>query len=641
MSKTSEKETATSDPYASYIVNQLRLVDNESALALVWDFWTRGNNVMAGTYPELKNRTLSECLRQWQTRYNGYSTNNPDLMFLNFTRNVCISYIAKVASSGPKAHITAVNRTTNSPNKVLADILSDVNRQTLINENADAKYREIATSQCVKGTTIVYEGYKINEINDEEVQKFDALTGKYKTIKRKRIVFDDVYQEEVGVEDLVIVNPYQPDIQKQPAIMWRQFYDMEDYVEEFGNYSGYDKATMGTTFGDTLNQFYGNNSNNIQQRAYQVEVIRFYHKLKNRHIIIAGGHPIYDGPMPFKHRRYPFSKAVFEYPTNKFFWGIGLPEKIRGEQDTLNSTINMMDEKTRFSLKPFIISSDDDLSDQEDLDIGQIKKVSNVDKYVIKEMPGINAGEANYFNQVQTLLKELAGVYGGSNSFTKNGGKLDIRQIMLQEEEANATIAYSSTYLEDMEVERTKQRIYNIMQFYSIPRVNRYGGANGEKYTELIYKNVTVEAPDENSPSQTIFFQNSPTEEEKESTFDKMEQTESLAEEQGLNVKTKMVDASKFDDHTFDIKVQRNSSWMKNQAMEQQMRLEYAQYILNLVQQAMSVGQDMGIDLKKVFTYVNESFDVPTADFMMEQLQQPQAQPQVPQLPMQPMAQPI
>ena len=120
-----------------------------------------------------------------------------------------------------------------------------------------------------------------------------------------------------------------------------------------------------------------------------------------------------------------------------------------------------------------------------------------------------------------------------------------------------------------------------------------------------------------------------------------MPTTEMLAEDQGINVRTKMVDASKFDDHTFDIKVQRNSSWMKNQAMEQQMRLEYAQYILNLVQQAMSVGQDMGIDLKKVFTYVNESFDVPTADFMMEQLQQPQAQPQVPQLPMQPMAQPI
>lgn len=620
-----KEETEPTGSYSnSYIIRQMQLVSNESALALVWDFWVRGNSIMSNTYPELKDRTISDCLRAWQTRYNGFSTNNPDLMFLNFTRNVCINYISRVSSSGPKAHVTAVNSTTNTPNKLLAEVLSEVNKQTLINENADAKFRELVSSQCVKGTAIVYEGYKKSEIIDNELTKFDALTGKYKATKQKRVLFDDVYQEEVAVEDFIITSPYQPDVQKQPAVMWRQFYDLEDLLEEFGSYKDIEKVTVGACFGDTLTQFYGNNSTNLQTRAYQVEVIRFYHKLKNRHIIIAGGIPIYDGPMPFKHRKYPFSKAVFEYPTNKFFWGIGLPEKIRGEQDTLNSTINMMDEKTRYSLKPFILSSDDDLSDQEELDIMQIKKVSNIEKYTIKEMPGINAGESNYFNQIQVLLKELAGVYGGANSFTKNGGKLDIKQIMLQQEEANATIAFSSTYLEDMDVERTKQRLYNIMQFYAIPRVKRYGGSNGEKYSELVYKNITIEPESPEDPQKTIFFQNAPTEEEKNLTFDKMEQAEISAQEQGLNLKTSMVDTSKFDDHNFDVKVQRQSAWMKNQSMEQQMRLEYAQYILNLVQQSLSMGQDIGIDLKKVFKYVNESFDVPIAEFMTEQINQMQ-----------------
>ena len=163
-------------------------VENKDALSLVWDFWTRGNLIMQNAYPELKNRNLTTCLRLWQTRYNGYSTQNPDLMFLNFTRNVCVSYIAKVAASGPKTHIASTNKVSNSPNKVLAEILSCVNKVSLIKEGADAKYRENVTSQTVKGTVIVYEGYKLSMIEDEEVLKFNALTGKYKTQKTKRVL---------------------------------------------------------------------------------------------------------------------------------------------------------------------------------------------------------------------------------------------------------------------------------------------------------------------------------------------------------------------------------------------------------------------------------------------------------------------
>lgn len=607
----------------SYLESQLKLVKNADALSLVWDYWTRGNTVMSNTYVEFKNRSLSDCITSWQTRYNGFSPTNEDLIFLNFTRNMVIGYLSNVAINRPEIKITSINK-DGVINKALAEVMHDVNKATLINENGDRKFFNVAFASTVKGTGISYEGYKRCVLKDKEVIDFDPTTGDYKTEKQERVTFDDVYQEEVPVENLIIMDPYEPDIQKQPALIWRKLMDVEDFQEEFGHYDEIDQVQVGVQFGNAQTQFYGNNTNNIQLQQYQVEVLRFYHRVMNRHIIIAGGVPIYDGPLPFRHRLYPFSKVIFEPATTIFFWGIGMPDKVQGEQDSLNSNINMMDEKTLYSLKPFILSSDDDLSDQEEVQIGQIKKVTNIEKYKIHQMPGVNAGESNYFNQIQQIMKETAGVYGGASAFTKNGGKLDTRQVMLQQQEANARMSFSSSFLEDYEAERTKQRLFNIMQFYPVPRIEKYGGVNGKTFTRLIYKNVQVPAEINGQPgTKSIYFQNAPTPEEREMTYRKMERAEDVAAMTGDSVRAQMVDAAVFNDYSFDVKCTRNSSWMKNQALEQQVRLEYAQYILNFVMQASSLGTPLNVDLNKVLEYVNESFDVPFADFQSEAQQVP------------------
>jgi hypothetical protein len=619
----------------TYTEKQLNEVKEGDAHGVVWDFWTRANSVMGNTYPELKNRTLSDCIAQWQKRFNGYSPSNQNLMFLNFTRNMVIAYLSKVATTRPEIQITALNK-SGVPNKLLAEVIKDVNQATLVKENGDRKFFAIALSTVVKGTAITYEGYKRNCIIDEEVQDFDSETGEVVTKKQERVLFDDVYQEEVPVEDLMILDPYQPDIQLQPALLWRKLFSLEDFQEEFGQYENAKNVLPGIVFGAGNTEFYGNNQNSGLQRQYQIEVIRFYHRLMNRHVIIAGGQVIYDGVMPFKHRKYPFAKSIHEPVTSMFFWGVSLPDKVSAEQDSLNGMINMMDEKTLYSLKPFIMSSDDDLSDQEEIEIGRIMKVSDVNQYVIKEMPGVNAGESNYFSQLQAIMKETAGIYGGATAFTKNGGKLDIRQVMLQQQEANAQMTFSSTNLEDYEADRTNLRIKNIMQFYALPRIEQYGGRNGKQYKRLVYKNVTLNTEiDGEKGIKSVYFQNKPTEEEINQTLDKMERAETTAEQNGDKVKTFMIDVSHFDNHTLEIVATRNSSWMKNQALDQQMRAEYAQQLIGFATQAQQMGQPVNIDMQKLINYVQEAYDIPMGEFEQET---PERQPQgiVPEVTRQP-----
>lgn len=626
MKKETDTEPTPKGVNKSFINRRLDMIETDSPESLLWDFWVRGTSVMQNTYTELKNKTLSDCLNLWQTRFNGYSINNPDLMFINYSRDMVINYIGTIANNPPKVKIKSKNKVKNTPNKILGDILTDVNEATNQRDDVKGMFRDFALSVAVKGTGIMYEGYKRLEVEDEEIEDFDPSTGNFTTAKRSRIIFDDVYQEEIPVEDLLIMNPYVNSIHDQPAIIWRKMFDIESFVEEFGEYEGADEVLPGVTYGAGQSLYYGNNTNNIHMSTYQVEVLRFYHRLKNRHIICAGGKIIYDGPMPFKHRKYPFEKAIHKPSTTNFFWGMSLIEEVRGQQDTLNSVINMMDEKTQYSLKPFILTSDDDMSDQEEFNIGDIKKVSDVAKWVVKEMPGVNQAESNYFSQVQTLLKELAGVYGGADSFTKNGGKLDIRQIMLQEQQANKVITFSSTYLEEYEARRTKLRLYNILQFYSVPRVEKYSGIDGKIYKKLVYKNAQLNPKKEGDPIKSVYFQNAPTEEEKNQTFDAMEQAEDLSESQGIPLKTSLVDASMFDDHDFDIEVEKSSSWLRNDAMEQQKRLEYGQYIINAMQQAMALGQQLNIDINKVTEYIQESFDIPFYQFVMDNVMQQQVQ---------------
>lgn len=600
--------------------------EQESYSQVVKDL-IQGRTTISKSYNQFNGRSLYDCIDDWSKRWNGYLpipytlTEDRSNMFLNFTRNLVISYLSKVALQRPDIKIQAVNKKTNLQNLRFAEIIKDLNDYSNNAENADARFLESALECAVKGTVIKYEGYLRMEQENEIPDDFDTETGKMKTKKEKRVLFDNCYQEMVATEDFYIANPYQPDLQKQPWVIWKRITTEEEAKAEFGHYSKFKYVKPGNYTIEAEPTTFYRNSLYTELKGNQVEILRYYNKSKNKHTILINGVPVYDGIIPRKDGRYPFAKGIHEPFGNDFFWGMGMPQKIMGDQDLINTLWNMMVDKTYGSLMPFGLSSDlDDLVDDTTLEPNKIRKVGDINNWRFETLPGINSGEQSMLQSAIQFIREDSGAEGGANAATGKGGKVSMRQAMLKQQEAMSKLGFSSNYLEDFERDRTELRVNSIMQFYSIPKIEKITGKNGKEVEGMVYRDVTLEnvkLQDGRTGNKVIKLidNQSLTKDKKKALEDELSVTEEMGESTGTPTEALAMSIDTFYDYNIKIQVVKASSYERNQMLDRAERLEYANWRLQLAQIA-------PVNVEEVIKYVDESYDIDSDRFKSEQ--QPQ-----------------
>jgi len=532
----------------------------------------------------------------------------------NFTRNAIIAYLARVALNPVKANIIAVNKKSGLPSKKFAQALKDMNQYSLNEENGPARFLEAATEAAVKGTVIVYEGYMKNFQKEKVPESFDATTGKITYKTKDKVIFDNCYQQVVPLEDFYITNAYQPNVQKQPKVIWRQLTTYFEAQNEFSHYKGWKYVRPGNyTLAMEMQTFY-RQAQLADLPMDRVEILRYYCRRTNTHIVLVNGVVMYSGPIPFKDGKYPFAKTVNEPFGNDFFWGQGMPGKYMGEQDLINSFINMMAQKTTNSLLPTGLSSDlDDLIEDDVIEIGKMRQVSDINKWKWWEAPAVNGGEFNMFQTVLNLAKDSANV-GAGDLTTAGGGKVTARQVMLKQQELVQKLSYNTNYLEDLEVERTKLRTSHILQFYAIPRIERITGKNGKEIEELVYRDIKlsdVELSDGRKGAKILKIIGGEYEnpDERQALADDLSVMELAGEEQGIATEAMALSADLFQDFDTNIQVVKNSSFEQNQALNQAMRQEYATWRVGMIQFGAPVNVPDLVD------WVSESYDIPPEKF--------------------------
>lgn len=583
--------------------------------------YVTARNVMMRQYEYFNGRNLFECIDDWTKRWNGYIPPlNPLLdqtswnIFVNFTRNAIISYLAKVALNPVKAQIVAVNKKTGLPSKKFAQTLDDLNNYSLNEENGPAKFLQAALEATVKGTVVVYEGYMKNFQKEKVPTDFDATTGKIKYKEQDKVIFDNCFQEVVPLEDFFITNAYQPDVQKQPKLIWRRLTTYFEAQNEFSHYKNWKFVRPGNyTLAMEMQTFY-RQAQLADLPMDRVEILRYYCRRTNTHIVLCNGVVMYSGPIPFKDGKYPFAKTVNEPFGNDFFWGNGHPGKYMGEQDLINSFINMMAQKTTNSLLPTGLSSDlDDLIEDDVIEIGKIRQVSDVERWKWWEAPPINAGEQNMFQTVLQLAQKSANV-GAADATTPQGGKVTARQVLLQQQDLVSKLSFNTNFLEDLEVERTKLRLSHILQFYAIPKIEKITGKRGKEIEKLVYRDVKlsdVELSDGKVGTKVVKligdeYKNA---DDRQKLADDLSVTEMMGEENGTPTEALAVSVDTFGDFNCDVQVIKNSSYERNQALEQASRMEFANWRLSIAQ-LIPIG-----DPKAFVEWVSDAFDVSPEEF--------------------------
>jgi hypothetical protein len=199
------------------------------------------------------------------------------------------------------------------------------------------------TVKMIKTADQLIEEYGLNVSKDSE--EYTQIIEKLKknpelTTEEKEIVdYDNPVCEFVPLEEMY-VDPGAWDFNSVTRdardCIWRQYVPIQQVLSDYQNaddpfiIQNNLTADLITSSGG-VTQFYADNTLNdelsdllnIQGFEDKVCLIKYYNKYQDQYIVIANDIVIRSGPLPYNHKKLPFSKYIF-LPLPRNFYGVGL-----------------------------------------------------------------------------------------------------------------------------------------------------------------------------------------------------------------------------------------------------------------------------------------------------------------------------
>lgn len=456
--------------------------------------------VMQKLYPEFNDRTLKQFLDDSQKRANGYvySRESQDKepwqanVFTGTTRNKTRAYVGSVSKTPPQLRMVATdseNRTSAERAEVMQNLIK---HSYLYCQNPEKDIFDDGWDCAIDGTIVKQDGYMLIKDEVEVVKSYDPTTGKIEVEKSEQVIEDRPFEQSVNVNDFLIRDPFCSDVQEQPAVIMAQRMTLDDFMYEFGKYPDAKlvKTYANITEGER-DLFFGPKWSD-QVNKDRVLVLRYYRKKgdKKGYKVVANGVLIVDSPLLWgrKKKFYPFAKTVFEpFANRKFFWGNSLPNVMMAHQDTENSLVNsMLDKTTRSVEQPMLVSMEnkDSLELEDEFVTGDTRIYVN-DINGVKPMPvaGVTRAEISMLNDVSQRLS-LASVDALQEGYSQSG--VTAREIVIANERSAEIKGIFFMLLSDLWLQKMRLRTLSIIMFYqrvgkryNVPNVELSGGQQG------------------------------------------------------------------------------------------------------------------------------------------------------------------
>jgi hypothetical protein len=223
-----------------------------------------------------------------------------------------------------------------------------------------------------------------------------------------------------------------------------------------------------------------------------------------------------------------------------------------------------------------------------------------------------------------SLAKEFAqenagNVQGAGSMMTPKGGRLPVWQIMIQQQETMSKLGFSTSFLENFERDRTELRISHILQFYSIPKIEKITGKNGKEIERLAYRDIKLSNYDLSNGkkgTKVIKIVENPNAEAKMNLENELSVMEAQGEITGTPTEALALVVDTFADYNFEVQIITNSSYQRSSVLDQKTRQEFAAWRIALLPIA-------PCDVAKLLKWVEEPMDIPVEEF---ELANPQAQ---------------
>jgi hypothetical protein len=467
----------------------------------IYDEFKDMRDVSSMPYRYFNDRTLTQFIDDAEKRFNSYvptrSSQRKESWQSNFfhptTRNKTIAILASVALDVPKLRVVSRNE-KNEVNMKIGNIISDLVKGSYDNENKEENLFFEALECIVKGTVIVGESYLKTKVKQKIITSYDVVTGEIE-VEDKDVLIDKGCRDFiVPSENFFISNAYIRDIQMQPACIWVQYMDDDAFEYEFSNFNNFKYVMEGSLMLDKDIQkrfFYEKWADRTKKEPY--EIVRYYNKFKDEHIILVNGVKMFEGPLLLgkKEKYYPFSKSIYSPFAEAFFWGNNLPNMMMGEQDVINSLYNMSLDKTYKSLVTNLLIGmvNKDGFDLEDDEVSLDTKIYVQDINQVKELAnsGVTQSEIKMIDLVAKGL-DLSSVDTAQQGVSLGGRTA--REVVIANENARKLKGIFFMFITSLWFQKTKLRTLNILTYYTTKQVTDIIGESKEK--QFIFVHISI-----------------------------------------------------------------------------------------------------------------------------------------------------
>lgn len=478
--------------------------EDEIIIRKVYDEFSKMRDVVNKPYHYFNDRTLKEFIDDSERRFNSYvpskasqgKENWQSNFFHPVTRNKVMAILAGVALDIPKMRVTARNE-KNEVNMKIAGVTYDLVKGSYDNEDKEENAFFEAHSAAVKGTIITAEAYLKTKVKQKVIKSYDVITGDIE-FEEKDVTIDEGCSDFiVPLENFFISSAFIRNIQKQPAVIWVQYMEEEDFEYEFSRYKNFKFVKNSGQLLEKdiqLRFFFEDWNTRVNKKPY--EIVRYYNKKNDEHIIIVNGVKMFEGPLLLgrKKKYYPFSKSGYAPFSEDFFWMNSLPNSLMGEQDIINSFYNMATDKTRKGLVPLLLigNTNKDDFDLEDENVTLDTKIYVQDISQVKELPnsGLSQSDIKMIDMIGRGL-DLSSVDANQQGVAGRG--VTAREVVIANENARKLKGIFFMFISSLWFQKTKLRTLNILTYYTTKQVSAtVGNKKSKDYRKFIIDNTEL-----------------------------------------------------------------------------------------------------------------------------------------------------
>lgn len=426
---------------------------------------------------EFDGLTLTQYVNNSMDAYNGIVSDAlkatkedwQSIIWDHKTRGKVKTTIAMIVGMRPFMSIIGKNQASHD----YASDMLEVYEDSWKNENGAYKLYLQALSACNKGTVIVEEVYQEEKVKRKEIISVDQQTGKVK-FTEKEVIKDGYGCVKANIVPLLNFYPNENSAEIEHDCCTIGIFTEDKFKNKYRKYPNAEYVKPGVFVSGQSQDDILYKSIATVDKSKLIEVIRYYNEDLDEFVILANGFWInpQDGdevsPLPFDHKKLPFTKTVFELADEDCFYGKSLPDLMHGEQDADNALQRLMlDQEILKGNRPILLGMGIDIDSYQLYPGRPVKMTGDVNQ--MKEMDLQGASQSGF--QFLQLLKTNSDVNTSIDPTAQgvHSGRKTARETVILDENSKRNSGPFQLHIYKLLFDRAKLRVENIKQFYTKP----------------------------------------------------------------------------------------------------------------------------------------------------------------------------